>query len=372
MLPQYLARPSTRLRRFEKVNKYIRNILLALLLLCMTSVTGIVGFMLIDGYTFREAFFMTIITLSTVGFGEVRVLSPEGQLFTSFLIIFNLGVFAYAISIITNFLVEGELRSFLKDYRMYKKIQQLKDHTIVCGFGRHGHQVCEELDKMGASFVVIEPDEAQFEDLRQSGYFFLQGDATADEILLEASIQAAKAVVITYSENALNVYTVLTARQLNPRLRIITRASDHKAEKKLLRAGADHVVLTEVIGGFYMATLINQPNVVEFFSIISNMGEVSIHFKEVEFTELKPAYRNKSIKDLSFRAHTGVNIIGVRQPDGHYDVNPKPEVIIKKGMTLVVLGDLNQIKAFKQQVMLEDLPPQENIKKRDSKREQRR
>jgi voltage-gated potassium channel len=360
MLPGSYHKHSVQTKRFQRVNKYIRNILLAIILLCTTTVTGIIGFMTIDHYTFSEAFYMTIITLSTVGFGEVQPLSPSGQIFTSFLIIFNLGVFAYAISIISNFILEGELRNFLKDYKMYQQIQRLEDHTIVCGFGRHGQQICEELTKNNLSFVVIEPDNKKFEVLREFKYLFMEGDATDDDVLIDARISAAKAVVITYSENALNVYTVLTARQLNPKLRIITRATDRTAEKKLLRAGANHVVLTEVIGGFYMATLIHQPNVVEFFSIISNMGDVSIHFKEVHYEELKKEYRDKSILDLSLRSHTGVNIIGVRRVEGHYDVNPKPEIMIKKGMTLVILGDLNQVKLFQDRIMLEDQPPSQD------------
>lgn len=356
MLHTSLKRNPARLRQFRRINKYIRNILLAMAMLLITTITGVIGFMVIDDYTFWEAFYMTIITLSTVGYGEVNPLSPAGRIFTSFLIIFNLGVFAYAITILSNFVVEGELRTFLKDYRMYKTIQNMRNHTIVCGFGRHGRQVCQELQSSNLPFVVIEVDEDKVEDLKDEGYKYLQGDASSDEVLMEASISAAKAVVVTYNEDALNVYTVLTARQLNPDLRIVTRATDRQAEKKLLRAGASHVVMTEVIGGFYMATLIHQPNVVEFFSIISNMGDVPIHFKEVHYKQLKKEYRDKSIRELSLRAHTGVNIIGAKQPNGQYAVNPKPDLIIASGMSLVILGDENQIKTFQEQIM-RILPP---------------
>ncbi len=356
MLPGSLPNYSNNApKRFEKVNKYIRNILFAGLLLFGTLFIGVIGFMFFDNYSFHEAFYMTIITLSTVGFGEVKPLSPNGQIFTTALIIVNLGVFAYAISIISNFIIQGDLSSFLKDYKMYRKIKGLDQHTIVCGFGRHGHQICEELAKNKLPFIVIEPNTRDFEELREKKYFFMEGDATDDDILIAAGIERAKAVVVTYNDSAINVYTVLTARQLNPKLRIITRAEDRVAEKKLLRAGANHVVLTEVIGGFYMATLIHQPNVVEFFSIISNMGDVSIHFKEVGYKFLKAECRDKTIRELGIRSQTGVNIIGVQQKDGTYLVNPKPNVRIKKGMTLVVLGDLNQIQAFEELAML-DLP----------------
>jgi voltage-gated potassium channel len=352
MLHQRYSIHSARQKRFEKVNQYIRKIVLAISLLFIFTIVGILGFMLIEDYPFWDAFYMTIITLSTVGFGETHPLSQEGRIFTSFLIIFNLGLFAYAITIISNFFVEGELHSFLKDYTMYKKIQELEQHTIICGYGRHGHQICEELIKNKLPFVVIEPDASLFEDLRGKQHFFLEGDASNDEVLIEAGILKAKAIAITYSENAFNVYTVLTARQLNPNIRIITRASDHKAEQKLLRAGANNVVLSEAIGGFYMATLIHQPNAVEFLNIISNMGDVAIHFLEVAYDEVKKEHQDKAISDLDWRLNSGVNIIGAHYSDRHYDINPKPNVYFQKGMKLVVLGDLKQIEAFKGKVLL--------------------
>jgi voltage-gated potassium channel len=350
MLPSNLV-DNVRRKRFERFNQYIRKFLVAVLLLFATTITGVVGFMCISDYSFAEAFYMTIITLSTVGYGEVKPLGAAGQLFASFLIVFNLGIFAYGLTIISSFLIEGEMRRFLQHYTTYKKIKKLENHTIVCGFGRHGKQVCQELVKNELPFVIVEPSAEKEIEARELGYFYLRGDANDDEVLLEAGIEKAKAIVVTYSAAAFNVYTVLTARELNPSIRIITRAADQRAEKKLLRAGADYAVLSEVIGGFYMATLINQPNVVEFFSIISNMGEVAIHFKEVEFGQLLPEFQHKSISELDLRGKAGVNIIGMRYADGKYDVNPRPDVKIGIGMALVVLGDKNQIDAFEQKIL---------------------
>lgn len=354
------------IRDFEKINAYIKNIIFALALLMTSTIIGIGGFMIIDDFTFWQAFYMTVITLSTVGFGEVKALSEAGQIFTSFLIIFNIGVFAYAISVISSFLLEGELRSFFKDYKMFKKINKMENHIIVCGYGRHGNEICEEFLKNDLAFVVIEPDPVKIEKLRALRYHFIQGDATDDEVLLQAGINRARAIVITYNESSLNVYTVLSARQLNPSLKIVTRAKDKIAEKKLMRAGASHVVLTEVIGGFYMATLILQPNVIEFFQIVSNMGDAPIHFREIHYDDIKDEFHNISIKDLDLRARTGVNIIGIRKTDGKYEVNPDPEVILTKGMKIIVLGDMNQIKNF-EDLALNMLPPQQvmgNVVKR--------
>lgn len=342
-------------RQFQRINKYLRSITLAGLVLFGTMLIGIIGFMTIDGYGFTDAFYMTIITLSTVGYGEVQPLSFNGRLFASFLIIFNIGIFAYSISVLSSFIIEGDLRKFMKDYRIYKKVQSLKNHTIICGFGRHGREIAEALTKNRMPFVVIEPNDERVKYLRDQGYYFIDGDATNDQILLEAGIEDARAIVITFGEDAFNVYTVLTAKQLNPKLRVITRASDHHVEQKLRRAGADYVVLSEVIGGFYMATLIFQPHLVEFFNLLSNMGDdVAINFKEVEYGHLKVAFRNQEIKNLNIRSQTGVNIIGARMPDGRYIVNPAPDTIIIKGMSLVVLGDYTQIEKFEHFVLMDE------------------
>jgi voltage-gated potassium channel len=340
-------------QQFRRINKYLRNIVLAGLLLFLTMLVGVIGFIVIEDYSVGDAFYMTIITLSTVGYGEVQPLHAYGRVFTSFLIIFNIGIFAYAISVLSSFVIEGDLRKFLKDYTIFKRIQKLKNHTIICGFGRHGKEIADELTKNKMPFVVIEPEEQRLQMLREGGYSFVEGDATSDQTLLEAGIEDARAIVITFGEDAFNVYTVLTARQLSPKLRIITRASDHSVEKKLFRAGADYVVLSEVIGGFYMATLIFQPHVVEFFNLLSNMGDdVAINFKEVEYLELKPEFRDKAIKNIGIRAQTGVNIIGARMPDAKYIVNPAPNTLIKKGMSLVVLGDHEQIDKFEDLILL--------------------
>jgi len=341
-------------KQFERINEYLDQIFLAGGMLLLTIIIGIVGFMTICGYNLMDAFYMTVITLSTVGYGEIQPLGFWGRLFASFIIITNLGIFTYAISVLSRFVLEGDLRKLLFDYKVYKKIQKLKNHTIICGYGRHGQEIVQELIKSKLPYVVIEPDADRIKTLRDLGYFFIEGDATQDHTLLEAGIEGARAIIITFGEDAFNVYTVLTARQLNSKLRIITRASNHIAEKKLLRAGANYVVMSEVIGGFYMATLIYQPRAVEFFQLLANMGDdAAILFKEVNYRDLKPEYKNKTIKELNIRSDTGANIIGLKNIDGKYIVNPDPEIQIRKGMSLIVLGDNVQMERFEQLVILE-------------------
>ncbi len=334
--------------RFEKTERYLRRFNYSLLAIIFVLILGTIGFIVIEDYEFNEAFYMVIITISTVGYGEIKTLTEAGRIFTSILIILNMGVVAYSISTVSSFILDGELRKYLKDYRVYQKIQELSNHVIVCGFGRHGQEIVEEFLRNKVSFVVIEQDANKISEMRvQDDFLFLDGDATHDQILLEAGIKKAKALIVTTGKDAENVFVTLSARQLNPQLHIISRAVEKVSEKKLLRAGANQVVIPERLGGFYMATLVRKPEVVEFFTLISNMGSAHIEFEEVECDSIGEQYLGKSIKALNIRGKTGVNIIGLRDLQGNYTVNPAPETILKSGMRLVILGDLQQIEAFR-------------------------
>lgn len=334
--------------RFERTRHYIRNVRIALYVLLLIIAVGVAGFMFIAGYSMLDAFYMTVITLSTVGFGEIRELNTEGRIFTAFLIIFNLGIFAYAISNVSSFLIEGDFQRLIKDYRVFKKIEALQQHVIVCGLGRHGREVMSQLLADGLPFVVIESNEDKLEDIRENGdILYIQGDATHDDILEEAGIQRATALVSTLGEDADNVFIVLTARQLNPKLRIISRALAAKSEGKLLRAGANHVVLPERVGGFYMATMVSKPDVIEFIQLLSKMGTAQVLFEEFEAQRLRPEFQNQSIIGMDIRGRTGANIIGLHDPSGHYDINPAPHTVIAPEMRIVVLGNTEQMQAFK-------------------------
>lgn len=341
--------------RFERTRHYIRNVRIALYVLLLIIGIGVTGFMLIAGYSMLDAFYMTVITLSTVGFGEIRELNTEGRIFTAFLIIFNLGIFAYAISNVSSFLIEGDFQRLIKDYRVFKKIEALQQHVIICGLGRHGREVMTQLQTDGQPFVVIENNESKLEEIREAGdILYIQGDATHDDILEEAGIQRASALISTLGEDADNVFIVLTARQLNPSMRIISRALAPRSEGKLLRAGANHVVLPERVGGFYMATMVSKPDVVEFIQLLSKMGSAQVMFEEFEARQLRPQYRNQSIIEMDIRGLTGANIIGLHEPSGQYHINPAPSTVIGPEMRIVVLGNTDQMRTFKS-VML--LPP---------------
>lgn len=335
-------------KRKRILDEYIYRIYTSIGLILSSIVLGIVGFIFIENYTLNEAFYMTIITLSTVGYTEVRPLSELGRIFASFLIIGNLGVFAYSVSVVSASIIEGDFKRIVRNFGMQQKIEKLSNHMIICGFGRYGTEVALQFLQHQIPFVIIEEAEETIKEIRQEKkMIFLKGDATDDEALEEAGIHRAKALITCLPEDADNVYVVLTARQLNPKLHIVSRATKPSVETKLKRAGADHVITPEQVGGFFMATLVGQPDVIEFFRIITNHQKASISFEEIDFEKLSTPYESKTIRELNIRTHTGANVIGLKMPDGEYIVNPSPDTVIQPKMRLIVLGNAEQIECFK-------------------------
>lgn len=337
----------TQRNRLEHFQHAVRRLRTAVGVLVLAVLMGAIGYRIIEHTTWFDAYYMSLVTLSTVGFGEVIPLSHSGRIFTSFLIIFNIGFFAYAISTITSILTDDDIHAFFLDFKMMERIKKLQKHTIICGFGRHATEVCKELAKENLPFVVIETDPVKLEHLRRdTGYLFLRGDATKDEVLQEAAIERASSLVVTLPVDASNVFVVMSARQLNPSLKIISRLNNAEDETKLRRAGANHVVMPERIGGFYMATLINKPDLVEFFNLISNMGTSRVVFEEIPVHKLKPDFQMRSIEDGGILEATKLPIIGLRYSDGRYELNPGGHTVLLPEMHLVVLGDLEQINEF--------------------------
>ena len=306
---------------------------------------GTLGFVLLENYTFIEALYMTLITVSTVGFTEVHPLSTSGQLFTSVLILANIGIFAYALAVFSYYVIQGEVFKKMHLNMINSSIKKLQGHIILCGFGRYGQEIATHFNQHGIPFVVIETDEQKVELIQHSENktLYLQEDATRDEALLEAGIERANALISALGDDSDNVFAVLTARQLNPKLNIISRAKDLRSRKKLRMAGADHVVMPEQIGGFYMATLVSKPGAVEFFSFITNEHRSDIGFEEVAYEDMPDYCRDNSLRDLDIREQTGVNIVGYKAPDSTYEVNPDPDTQLSPGASFIVLGSHEQL-----------------------------
>ena len=329
-----------RYNQFKRLN-------LALLILILLIIVGIVGYMIIEGYTFSEALHMTIITISTVGFQEVKPLSDAGRLFTDGLIIFSFGTFAYALSAISTYLIDGELRNYLNEIRKKKRIKGMEGHVIICGYGRNGKQIAADLAKVDQEYLIIENNEDALEGDKEHIPHFLEGDATSDQVLIDAGIKRARALITTLPEDADNVFVVLTAREMNRDLLIISRASVGSSDQKLRRAGANNVVMPDKVGGSHMASLVMKPDVVEFFNLLTGQAN-DISLEEITYESLPEVFRDKSIGDLEIRKRCGANIIGLKSKDGEYMLNPSPTTIITEGSKLFVLGMSDQIETLKE------------------------
>lgn len=313
-----------------------------LIVLIVIILTGVFGFMSIEGYTFSEALFMTIITISTVGYQVVKPLSEEGRIFTIILIVTSFGTFAYAASIISSYLMDGDFRKHYGELKKIRKIKKLYNHIIVCGYGRNGHQIVQELKLNKQHFILIERDSENLENVHEDNFICIEGDATDDKALIKAGIKDAKALITTLPDDADNVFVVLTAREMNPDLLIISRASKDTSDKKLRMAGANNVVMPDKVGGTHMASLVMKPDVVEFFNHLTGQDN-NISLEEITYDSLPTEFKNKSIEDLHIRKRSGANIVGLKTKEGEYILNPAPHTIINEGSKLFVLGMVDQI-----------------------------
>ena len=334
--------------KLHKVPSSLLNVRIAVLLFLVDLTIGIVGFMVIEHFELIDAIYMTMITISTVGYTEVEPLSPAGQLFTSSFILINIGLFTYILAVFSYYVIQGEIFKNMHLSLIKNSIDNLSGHVIVCGYGKYGKEVAAHFRKHYIPFVIIDLDPVEIENLQKSEdeLLYVHEDATHDETLIKAGIKNARALVSALPDDSDNVFTVLTARQLNPRINIISRAKDPKSQRKLLLAGANHVVMPEQIGGFYMATLVSKPGAVEFFSFITNEYRSDIGFEEVTFEKIPEACRGKSIRELHLRKVTGANIIGFRHADGHYEVNPTPDTVLGPKTSFIVLGNKEQLAAL--------------------------
>ncbi|MCB0558234.1 MAG: potassium channel protein [Lewinellaceae bacterium] len=325
------------------------SIRVAIALALTEFLIGVGGYMAIEGYGLINALYMTVITISTVGFSEIQPLSPLGRIFTSVLITANIGIFAYVLAAFSYYVIQGEIFKNMHLNLINSSIDKLENHIILCGFGRYGREIALHFEKHKLPFVVLDLDPARIEQLQKSEEktLYLEEDATHDEALIKAGIKRARALISALPDDSDNVFVVLTARQISPKLNIISRAKDPRSQKKLFMAGADHVVMPEQIGGFYMATLVSKPGAVEFFSFITSEYRSDIGFEEVTFDHLPPECRGRSLSQLNIRESTGANIIGYKAPDGHYEVNPAPTTVLGPGSSYIVLGSDQQLKQLR-------------------------
>lgn len=319
------------------------RIAIAILLVFVVQFIGVLGYRYLSGLDWIEAFYMTIITVTTVGFAEVRPLDTTAKIFTILLIVSSVFIFGYAVSVITEFLLDRNAMQYLRRKKIKKKIMQLEGHVVICGFGRNGQQAADKLRTYNRPFVVIERDQNVIEHHREK-VLFVEGDANEDEVLLEAGIQKARFLITAVPDDAENLFIVLTARQLNPELFVISRASQVTSVRKLELAGSDKVVMPDKIGGDHMASLVVMPDVITFMDKLSLEGEDSTNVEGIEISEIANQISCGTIKELDLRNRTGCTIIGYVEPDGNYIINPEASQVLEPKGKVIVLGRPEQIR----------------------------
>jgi voltage-gated potassium channel len=325
--------------------KFFRTkIYTAVFLLILLLSIGVIGFKVMSNYTWVDSVYMTVITITTVGFGEVQPLDDNAKIFTIFLILTSVIILGYAITVITEYILSKNDLEELKQKEMQKKIDSFKNHIIICGFGRNGKQAVKKLNAYGKPFVIIEKDKEVIDRYQDDNLPFIFGNANEDEILIEAGIEKASTLISALPNDADNLFVVLSARQINKQMRIISRASQETSYEKLKLAGADNVILPDMIGGDHMASLVVIPDLVEFIDNLGIVGERNINIEEVVVDKLYNVNEVKTIKDLDLRRKTGCTVIGFKDGKGEYIVNPEAETQLILGSKIIVLGRPEQIK----------------------------
>ncbi len=318
----------------------------AVVLLILVLIIGVFGFKIISDFSWLDAVYMTVITVTTVGFGEVQPLDQESKLFTIILILTSVIIVGYALKIITEYIISKNDINELKQKKMQKKIDALSDHVIICGYGRNGKQAANKLATHHRDFVVIEKDEQVTQKHKDTSTLFILGNANEDEVLARAGINRACCLISALPNDSENVFVVLSARQMNPDIRIISRASQETTYSKLKLAGANNVILPDRIGGDHMASLVVVPDLLEFVDNLSIIGNQSINIEEVAVEQLYDTSKQKTILELDLRKKTGCNVIGYKDENGNYHINPEADQKLVPGSKVIVLGRPEQIQTL--------------------------
>ncbi len=324
-------------------NPGFKNIITATFIMMVIFTLGSVGYHFIEDMTFFEGLYMTFITISTIGFTELQTLSNEGRVFTMLLFVMGIGVISYIASQTTQLIFEGEL---FYNRAMKKKLEQMENHYIICGYGRIGRRIADVLKNAGLPLVIVENRDSSIEEIKEDKFTFVEGDAEDENTLLEAGIKKAQSLICTLSSDQDNVFTTLLARDLNPDLFILVRTNETTNKNRVLRAGADKVISPYEIGADRMANVILRPNVDLFVDSITKNMTQDHAFDEVVIMEESPL-AGKTLKEISIRSEHGVLIIAIIPKDGKISFNPDSSTEINVGDSLILIGDLQQIDEFR-------------------------
>ncbi len=334
------------------MDKYFKELLqeifLLLSVLVLIILVGTFGIRLIEGWPLLDCLWHVIITISTVGYTEIHPLSRAGKIFTMLLILTALGTYAYAATKIAYLLLEGEFRKLISRKRMDMAISKLKDHVIICGLGRTGFAAAKELYREKIPFVAVEKDESSikravdvFKELR-----YIAGDATEDQNLQRAGISRARTIIITTPSDADTLFITVSAKNLNPKIRVVARVSDERNVQKLKAAGADEVISPNIIGGIRMASVAVRPDVVSFLDIITKQGDVSLRLEELKIPQHSP-FCGRLLGNLKLPERTGVLVVAIKRRDGSFIFNPSSKTMILPQDTLIAIGNAEQFQKLR-------------------------
>ncbi len=323
-----------------------RSLLNAVLGIVLVLILGTIGYRVVEGWNYLDGFYMTVITISTIGFKEVHDLSPSGQVFTIAIIVGGMGMMGYALVTGTRLIVEGEVKQLLSRRRSMKTIGKISDHFVICGFGRMGSLVCHELHARKIPFIVIEPRQEIQDRVIEAGFLLTPGDATEEDVLVAAGIKRARGLVSLLPNDAFNVYVVLTARQLNPNLEIIARAEEESAYGKLRMAGATRVISPYKIGGMRLVMGILKPTVMNFLEVAMDHKDLNVDIEEVRLGDESP-YCGKALIETDIRRDLNLIIIAVAKKDGPMEFNPGPDTVIHCNDILIAMGERDNLDTFR-------------------------
>lgn len=334
-----LSQFAKRIRNSFAATDPFQRFILSILALFLLTVFGTIVYMIVEKMGFVDALYMTVITIATVGFGEVQQLSSQGRIFTIFLILMGVGIATAAISNAFSIVISPLLWSNLEQRRMKQLIKTLENHYIVCGYGRMGRQIANDLRVRGEAYIIVDGNPDLEETFIENKIPYLIGNAMEDDILLEVGIERARGLVAALSSDASNVMTVLSARELNRNLYVVARVVHRESESKLRRAGANEVINPYQIGGHRMALSLLRPAVHDFLTHIFNFGDKQ-HAVDVGQLSVKEGslLAGKTIATCGLRNKYGVNVLGIIQPDGTMEITPAPNTALQSGATLIVIG----------------------------------
>jgi voltage-gated potassium channel len=324
-------------------SRFPNRLILALISFVALILVGASGYHWLEGMSVVDSLYMTVITVSTVGFGEVRQLSPYGRMFTIGLILGGGGIAAYSVSVTAEFFMSGEWSKFLEIRRRSRMRSKLSNHIIICGFGRVGRRVAEELTQEGAPFIVVDSDPDRVASAEAHGYICMLGNAANERTLKDAGIDSSRALVATVNSDAENVFIVLTARSLSADLQIIARANYEDSEPKMIRAGANRTIVPYTISGKRMVTMLMRPSVADFLDEVAHVGGLELLLEQVK-VEANSPLANKTIAEANLRKKLGVTILACRHTDGKFDTHPGPQTLIDPNGLLLVLGTREQLR----------------------------